>query len=239
MKKIYGFLLIVTLVSLGACKKEANEVATTNSSISQTTHVQKLAKDKSKNQKLIQRSSSTSASSSSTNNSIDVSTNSTSPENVNETNQPIEKRTQTPVEKTTNAEPTNDLLSKYSDEQIEYARVWLATIGNMNIQKLVATRLPAGSPIDIYDEGSVGYPTNVVFLDAETTAQGMVVYSSNHNGTINIYDVPSHWQLNPNKRDPESIRQLTQSIVDTAHVKAIPTGDPQMVAKLISILTIK
>ena len=62
-------------------------------------------------------------------------------------------------------------LAGYSDLQIEYARVWLATMGTQYKEwltdpgfKLHVTKQPAGTPIDPYDQGSVTYPTETIIL---------------------------------------------------------------------------
>ncbi|MFD1899137.1 hypothetical protein GQR36_01575 [Enterococcus termitis] len=95
------------------------------------------------------------------------------------------------------------MLLGYSDDQIEYARVWLTMIG-VKPSELHINKIPAGSPIDMYDAGSVGYPTDVISLSGAAMADGSVIYSSNHNGTITVYPVPSHWQMSAeNANDPE------------------------------------
>ncbi|MGG5341246.1 hypothetical protein [Enterococcus sp. AZ192] len=127
------------------------------------------------------------------------------------------------------------MLLGYSDDQIEYARVWLTLIG-VKPSELHIEKIPAGSPIDIYDAGSVGYPTDVISLSGAAMADGSVVYSSNHNGTITVYPVPSHWQMTAeNANDPEKIRQLTQGILDQARVVSVDVGNPRDVLDLIRV----
>lgn len=145
-------------------------------------------------------------------------------------------------------EEVPEILSGYSDLQIEYARVWLAVMGENFIPymsspdfdfTLNVDKIPAGTPIDQYDEGSVSYPEDVMILSGNITAEGMVVYSSNHNGSINQYNVPSHWHLEePYRSDPAYIEQITQQIIDERQVIEIPAGDPELVKQLIDVTVI-
>ncbi|RSU09718.1 hypothetical protein CBF29_10990 [Vagococcus elongatus] len=140
------------------------------------------------------------------------------------------------------------MLSGYSDLQIEYARVWLAVMGENFIPymsspdfdfNLNVAKIKAGSPIDQYDQGSVSYPEDVTVLSGNMTVEGHVIYSSNHNGTITQYNVPSHWHIDePYRSDEEYIRQITQKIVDERHIVEIPAGDPALVRQLIEVMVI-
>ena len=127
------------------------------------------------------------------------------------------------------------LLLGYSDDQIEFARVWLTVIGTKN-SALYIDRLPAGSPINIYDKGSVGYPVDVIVFSGPATADGSVVYSSNHKGTITVYPVPGHWQLPIEVvKDPEKIRELTQKVIDDARVVSVDVCNPRDVVDVIRV----
>lgn len=133
------------------------------------------------------------------------------------------------------AKGDDSLLLGYSDDQIEFARVWLTVIGTKN-SALYIDRLPAGSPINIYDKGSVGYPVDVIVLSGPASADGSVVYSSNHNGTITVYPVPGHWQLPIEVvKDPEKIRELTQKVIDDARVVSVDVCNPRDVVDVIRV----
>lgn len=125
------------------------------------------------------------------------------------------------------------ILVGYSDDQIEFARVWLTVIGTKN-SALYINRIPAGSPINTYDNGSVGYPTDVISLSGPATADGSVVYSSNHNGTITVYPVPGHWQMPAEiANNPEKIREMTQKVIDDARVVSVDVCNPRDVLDVI------
>ncbi|MCM6924687.1 hypothetical protein NE279_14610 [Enterococcus faecium] len=96
---------------------------------------------------------------------------------------------------------------------------------------------PAGTPIAPYDAGSAVYPKDVVMLTGKYSYQGVLVYSSNHDGTITSYPVPSHWQMPADQTSyPAFIRETTQEIIDNASVVAIPTGNPNDVKQLINVI---
>ncbi|ALS00055.1 hypothetical protein ATZ33_01240 [Enterococcus silesiacus] len=152
-----------------------------------------------------------------------------------EVNKAIEKAKADTNKAVEQATGDDKLLLGYSDDQIEYARVWLTLIG-VKPSELHIDKIAAGSPIDFYDKGSVGYPTDVISLSGAAMADGNVTYSSNHNGTITVYPVPSHWQMTAeNANDPEKIRQLTQNILDQARVVSVDVGNPRDVLDLIKI----
>src|SRR5699024_8570307 len=92
-------------------------------------------------------------------------------------------------------EENNEVLSEYSDEEIEYARVWLEVIDNKETEELNVSHISAGEPVNAYEkEESAEYPEDVISLSGKIMADGMVIYSGNGDGTINLYAVPSHWQ---------------------------------------------
>jgi hypothetical protein len=127
------------------------------------------------------------------------------------------------------------LLEGYSDDQIEFARVWLKVIGSKP-SELNVKRIPAGTPINQYDKGSLGYPADAVMLYGSYAAEGQVVYTSNHNGTINLYPVPSHWQMPAEiANNPDKIREMTQKIVNEMKVVSVDVGNPRDVRDVILV----
>ncbi|MGX7244338.1 hypothetical protein ACWOC1_05760 [Enterococcus quebecensis] len=127
------------------------------------------------------------------------------------------------------------LLAGYSDDQIEYARVWLTMIG-VKPTELRVRKESAGSPINPYDVGGATYPAEVTVLYGAISAEGQIVYTSNHNGTINVYPVPSHWQIGAeNAKNPEFVRKMTQDILDNVKVVSVDVGNPKDVKSLIEL----
>lgn len=133
-------------------------------------------------------------------------------------------------------------LEGYSDDQIEYARVWLATMGTGYKTDLAASpeafelnvyKKPAGTPVNPYVEDSVIFPEETIMLSGKYGYQSLVVYSSNHNGTITQYPVPSHFQ-----NQEENTREGSQKILDDATTISIPTNNPGDTKELINIMHI-
>lgn len=55
------------------------------------------------------------------------------------------------------------MLLGYSDDQIEYACVWLILIG-AKPSELNAKTITAGTPLNPYDKRSATYPTDAIML---------------------------------------------------------------------------
>lgn len=135
-------------------------------------------------------------------------------------------------------------LLPYRDDQIEYARIWLGVMGenffknrgglegfNLNVSKF-----DKGTPVSPYGKGSIDWPFDVIVLTGGMSADGMICYTSNHDGTINRYDVPSHWhQPEEQLNDPEYMKNLTGDIVNKPSVVSVPEGEPNFVREMIRL----
>lgn len=86
-----------------------------------------------------------------------------------------------------------DILAQYSNEQIEYARVWRQLGPNQEIEKLNVLHIPAGTKLNAKDDTSMVYPEDVIQLSGVRLVDGSVTYSGNGDGTINVYDIPLRW----------------------------------------------
>ncbi len=115
-------------------------------------------------------------------------------------------------------------LESYNALEIEYARILLMTDAiDPNSSVVYVAHTPAGTPISSYSSGSEEYPNDVTILFGEYSASGSITYSSNGDGTITIYPVPSHWHQSD--QSPEGYRALTQEILDTAQTVYVDPGD--------------
>lgn len=123
-------------------------------------------------------------------------------------------------------------LAEYSSEEIEYARVWLEVGENQAIDKLYAKQIPAGEPLNSDDEKSVDFPEDVVQLSGTRLVDGTVTYSSNRDGTINVYDVPNRWDGKNTTED------IYKQIIENTEEVAIDPGDDKKVNELIEKLEI-
>jgi hypothetical protein len=124
-----------------------------------------------------------------------------------------------------------DALSEYSAGEIEYARVWLQIAGNKDTDELNVEHISAGEQVNPYDDDSVNYPEDVIFLGGKIIADGVVVYSGNGDGTINLYNVPSHWPSY--KQIDKSMEEYTKDIIKNTNQIYIEPGDDEEVIKLI------
>ena len=139
-------------------------------------------------------------------------------------------------------EETNPLAG-YTDDQIEYARVWLTIMGTNyksdlanNEFELNVRRAPAGSPINPYDESSLTFPNETVMISGKYGYQSGIVYSSNHDGSITYYPVPSHFQQ---PDDQAILKEEEQNILNNAQRINIPTGNPEDIKELIRVMNIE
>ncbi|KAF1296796.1 hypothetical protein BAU15_09120 [Enterococcus sp. JM4C] len=136
------------------------------------------------------------------------------------------------------SEPT-DPLANYSNLQIEYARVWLATMGTTYKDwledpgfELQVTNQPVGTPVNPYEENSLVFNRETVVLTGLFGYQSLVVYSSNYDGTITKYPVPSHFP------GDNGTNEISQSILDQASIIPIPTNNPEDIKQLIEVMVI-
>ncbi|WP_282020138.1 hypothetical protein [Planomicrobium okeanokoites] len=121
-------------------------------------------------------------------------------------------------------------LDVYSNEQIEYARVWLQLGPNQEIDGLYVKQIPVGTPLNPDDETSGVYPEDVIQLAGSRLVDGSVTYKSNGDGTINMYKVPLRWD----GEYPTGEEFYEELITDTELV-AIDTGDDEEVIRLIKL----
>lgn len=81
-----------------------------------------------------------------------------------------------------------------------------------------------GTPISQpFEDDSALFKEDVVTLTGEYTADGLVVFSSNGNGTVNLYDIPTHWPGEYAMED--GVKAYTTKIADSPTKKSIPEGD--------------
>lgn len=128
-------------------------------------------------------------------------------------------------------------LNNFSSEKIEYARVWYQLISTKNdlkgIRNVYVTKIPKGSKVNPQAQDSAVYKEDVVKLEAPMKAGGSVTYSSNGDGTINVYNnIPYKWE-SPQNSDYSQMDKITKKAiennVETSYIKPY---DDKTVAKL-------
>ncbi|GKW47028.1 hypothetical protein [Planococcus sp. NCCP-2050] len=154
---------------------------------------------------------------------------------MNANNQATEiPATETEEEETDmDSEPTQEpsVLSAYSTEQIEYARVWLQLGANQEIDGLYVNKIPEGTPLNPDDETSAAYPEDIIQLAGSRLVDGSVTYSGNGDGTVNLYNVPLRWD-----GEYPAGEEFYTEIIENTELVAIDPGDDEEVIRLIELL---
>lgn len=131
-------------------------------------------------------------------------------------------------------ETENDPLAEYSEEEIEYARVWLQLGSTDEPGTLNVRRVPAGEPINVIIDDAPTYPEEIIHLTGEAGVMGLVAYSGNGDGTVNYYSQISYrWPTPPSDMPEEEIRAEYESILEHTELVEIDTHDDEDVIRLI------
>lgn len=160
-----------------------------------------------------------------------------------------EKLKHSSEETNTNENSTNtyskedEPLAEYSSEEIEYARVWLQLGPNQQIDGLYVRHIPAGTTLEPDHFPIVSYPEDVVQLSGSRIVDGSVTYSSNGDGTINVYNVPlpGRWYggspTPPEGLDEETMREELEDIINNTELVYINPGNDDAVKKIIELIS--
>lgn len=117
-------------------------------------------------------------------------------------------------------EKTNEELSKYSMEEVEYARVILSLDGPGSPKVHVNKEL-AGTPVaqSFETNENTEFPDETIVLIGESATDNVVIYSPLDNGNINLYLIPFHWRNagnNPENLSIEEFQESAQEVLDSA-----------------------
>lgn len=135
-------------------------------------------------------------------------------------------------------------LLPYSDEEIEYARVWLAVMGEDFLDKigkenfnLNISIVKKGEPLYFpKSELDINWPQDTIILTGNASAQGQIFYSSNFDGSVSVYPMPSHWHQDPRDlADDDYMTKYLNSILDDKKIVPIPAGNPKLVKELVQL----
>ncbi|TDW11069.1 hypothetical protein BDW25_0829 [Staphylococcus sp. AtDRG32] len=130
-------------------------------------------------------------------------------------------------------------LNNFNSEEIEYARVWYQLISTRNdlkgIRNVYVTEIPKGSKVNPQAQNSAIYKEKVVKLEAPMRAGGSVTYSSNGDGTINVYNnIPYKWENSQNSDYSQMNKITKKAIEENIETVYIKPYDNKTVAKLAS-----
>nr|MDH3136687.1 hypothetical protein [Bacillus velezensis] len=134
------------------------------------------------------------------------------------------------------SEPDN-MSTDYSPLQIEYARIWLQLGENQQIDELNVRRIPAGALVNPDDHTSARYPEDVTQLAGSWLIDGSVTYSSNGDGTIQVYNVPLRWESREDT-DQGVMKEVTEEMIRHTKKVSVDTGDNEKIRRLIDIMSI-
>src|SRR5699024_4173162 len=115
--------------------------------------------------------------------------------------------------------------------------VWLQLGPNPEIDELNVRHISAGEPVNLYDETSANYPEDVIVLEGSRSVDGSITYSGNGDGTINVYDVPSHWS-SPAQVEENFMKEYTEEIINNTKLVPIDPGDDEKVIYFIEMIHI-
>ncbi|WP_394120350.1 hypothetical protein [Planococcus donghaensis] len=124
-----------------------------------------------------------------------------------------------------------DALSEYSSEQIEYAKVWRQLGPNQEIDGLYVEQIPEGTPLNPDDDTSAAYTEPVIQLAGSRVVDGSVTYSSNGDGTINLYNVPLRWD-----GEYPAGEDFYNDMIENTEVVEIEPGDNEEIIRLIELI---
>ncbi|AJD89656.1 hypothetical protein JMA_03390 [Jeotgalibacillus malaysiensis] len=144
----------------------------------------------------------------------------------------VEIEEQNEVATESSVEEEKQVLSQYSAQEIEYARVWLQLGPNQDIDGLYVEYIPSGTPLNPKDETSDAYPEDVIQLSGSRLVDGSITYSGNGDGTINVYNVSKRWD----GVYPVEDENFYTDIIEGTEAVYVETGDPDEVKALIELL---
>lgn len=144
------------------------------------------------------------------------------------------------VSKKKNDDNSTSYLTGLSASEIEYARVWHQLGMIKDVKNIYVKKYPKGSPVNGNAEKSAKYPEDVVKLEAPMKVGGSITYSSNGDGTINIYKkIPYRWETSTSS-NPEDVYQDTKNAVEqdveTVEVNATDNAQIKKLAQSIQLV---
>ncbi|WP_080873899.1 hypothetical protein [Oceanobacillus timonensis] len=138
---------------------------------------------------------------------------------------------------------SEDNLSNFSSEEIEYARVWNQLGPNPDVEYIDVQHIPEGTLLNPEeDDIDVRYPEDVIQLRGDRIVDGVVTYSSNGDGTVNVYKTPYRWYgglPRPDDADLDELKKDREEIINNTESVYIDTGNDEEIINLIGKLSIQ
>ena len=139
-----------------------------------------------------------------------------------------------------NNDNSKSYLNGLSASKIEYARIWHQLGMVKDVKNIYVKKYPKGTPVNKNAEKSAMYPEDVVKLEAPMKVGGSITYSSNGDGTINVYEkIPYRWESNASS-NTEDIYQDTKNAVEqdieTVEINATDNKQIKRLAQSIQLI---
>ena len=135
------------------------------------------------------------------------------------------------------SQPANDPLAGYDPLDVEYARIWLQLSPHPAAEAINVHIIPQGTLINPYLANGARYPETVTQLAGNRLVDGVVTYSSNQDGTINLYNIPLRFDLPDFSAIPESTYiHETYKMAHTTQRIAVDPNQPAQVIQTIQKL---
>ncbi|HLQ82827.1 MULTISPECIES: hypothetical protein [Staphylococcus] len=139
-----------------------------------------------------------------------------------------------------NNDNSKSYLNGLSASKIEYARIWHQLGMVKDVKNIYVKKYPKGTPVNKNAEKSAMYPEDVVKLEAPMKVGGSITYSSNGDGTINVYEkIPYRWESSASS-NPEDIYQVTKNAVEqdieTVEINATDNAQIKRLAQSIQLV---
>lgn len=219
-KIIYLSVALFLLVGCGSnANKDSSSDPSENSSVIESTEEDTYETDENASASELEESDTNDADDTSSEESIEGDSDSTLSENSG-TN--------------VNDKESKETLSQYTNEQIEYARVWSQLGPNQEIAELNVRHISSEEPINPNDDTSAAYPEDVIQLAGSRLVDGSVTYSGNGDGTINVYNVPLRWDGNY-----PADKSLYTDIIENTELVSIEPRDDEEIIELIELLNVQ
>lgn len=130
-----------------------------------------------------------------------------------------------------------DSLSSYASDQVEYARIWKQLGPNQVIDELNVHFIAAGELVNPNDDTSASYPEDVIQLSGSRLVDGSITYSSNGDGTINVYHVPLRWE-SPAEAEGNYMKEYTEKLIENTDLVYVDPDNDDDIINLIKKLHI-
>ncbi len=136
----------------------------------------------------------------------------------------------------------NNTSNENTNSDEYYAKVWLTALPsyrNMDESEMNADlqfHNLEGEYLNPYNKANtVKYPKGMYLLAGSPTAAGHVVYKNNGDGTISIYNVPSHFQDERWLEDDEYSQQESERILNNPKVVKLYDASDEQIARTVKM----